>query len=320
MRLYIAFRLKQVAFEALKEASSRQKTTKRNAMDEEDWFVSELMMFSHLMTNRPEWRFREQADPTVAEAVARSKNDFLISYRHKESEDYAKRLSCELQELGYKVFYAGAVPELRLLDDEDLQKRLRAALHSSSVLAIIGSNDATGGEWVRWESETFDEDHWGRHLSIITKDLGPNDFALKEMRAFVTSAAIVYEEDDNAWENRTPSATTILCVALAREFFRVEMNFWQNCGVIPVEQRTRKLYRAMYDDLACKSLMFAMHWPDRDVSLSKVKSRYLREARAGGPTLRQRVVDRLSYIAGFLLLPVRIVALLVRKILGKEID
>lgn len=125
-----------------------------------------MSFFSHLMCSHLDFRFAEPPDPTVREAQARSVNDFFVSYRHHESEDYARRLVSELEALGYRVYFASAVPQLSSMNETQLFSTLRRALHSSSVLTIIGSSEAIGGEWVRRESETFDEGHWGRQVPI----------------------------------------------------------------------------------------------------------------------------------------------------------
>lgn len=264
---------------------------------EDDHLMSYMSLFTHLACPHPEFRFREPPHPSVREAQDRSVNDFFISYRHRESETYARDLANELEALGYRVYFAGAVPQLSSLDEEQLRKTLRQALHASSVLTIIGSNDALGGEWVRWESETFDEDHWGRQVPIITNETGPNSFALEHLRRFHTSAAIIYEEDKGAWESRKPSATTIFCMILVREFFRVELDFWHNCAKIPAEERPRAYLQALFDDRVCRMIMHAMiSWPSRDYSLAQVKRRYLKEAREGGPTMWRRILDVLGWL------------------------
>jgi hypothetical protein len=181
--------------------------------------VTYMSTFAHLASAHPDFRFAEPPEPSVREAQARSVNDFFISYRHREAEAYAHALIDELEALGYKVYFAGVVPQLSSMDDETLRDTLRFALHTSSVLTIIGSNDALGGEWVRWESDTFDGGHWGRQVSIITPEIGPDGYLLRGMRRYHDSAAIIYEEDQSVWEAQKPSPTTIFCMILVREFF-----------------------------------------------------------------------------------------------------
>lgn len=253
--------------------------------------MSYMSSFMHLACSRPDFRFNKLPDSSVRKAQDRSVNDFFISYRHHESESYARGLANELRAIGYRVYFAGEVPQLSSLNERQLRRALRRTLHTSSVLTIIGSKDALGGEWVRWETETFDENHWGRQASIITNELGPHSYALKLVRAFHTSATTVYEEDEDAWESRTPSATTIFCMILVREFFRVELDFWHRCAQVSVEDRPRAYFQALFDDLVCRVVMHAMNWPDRNYSLAQLKKRYLNEAREGGPTMWRRVLD-----------------------------
>jgi hypothetical protein len=255
----------------------------------EDSLITFMSSFLHLASAHLDFRFAEPPDPTVREAQARSTNDFFISYRHRESEDYARGLVNELEALGYRVYFAGAVPELALMDDTQLQSALRRALHTSSVLTIIGSNDALGGEWVRWESETFDEGHWGRQVPIITSEIGSDGQTLVLLRRFHTSAATIYEEDEGAWESRKPSATTIFCMVLVREFFRVELDFWHRCAHISAEDRPRAYIKALYDDKVCRVFMHAMLWPNREYSLAQLRKRYLKDARHRGPTIWRRL-------------------------------
>ncbi len=110
-------------------------------MASEDSLILYMSSFLHLACVHPDFRFAKPPDPTVKEAEARSVNDFFISYRHHESEDYARGLVSELEALGYQAYFAGAVPQLSSLDNTELHSALRGALHTSSVLTIIGSND-----------------------------------------------------------------------------------------------------------------------------------------------------------------------------------
>ncbi|MDB5284336.1 MAG: hypothetical protein JWO06_3411 [Bacteroidota bacterium] len=253
----------------------------------EDQLLSYMSFFRHLLCPHPDFQFRKPPPSDVKEAQSRSVYDFFISYRHQMSGGYAQTLSNELKEFGYQVYFAGQVPELESLDDELIREKLQSALHMSSVFVIIGNKNMFAGEWVAWEMETFYEDHWGRKVPIITEEMGSpitNDqslesLALKQIRQFDTSAAIIYEEDNDAWKNQKPSAITIFCLLLVREFYRVELEFWHNWSPMSANARYRLYLESMYKDRVCRYMMAAMLMPHPDYSLAQLKNRYLKEAR-----------------------------------------
>lgn len=236
--------------------------------------------FLHLLSPNPAALFREPPPSFVKAAQNRSVYDFFISYRHKMSQHYAQSLASELQEFGYKVYFAGQVLGL---EDDQLREELQTELHKSSVLAIVGNKDLLDGEWVRWEMDTFNEDHWGRRVPIITEEMGSpisnedslSDYVLKRLRKTDTSAAIIYEEDEDAWKNQKPSSTTLFCLLLVREFYRVELDYWHQWTPMSAEDRSRSYLETLFQDRVCRTIMLAMNRPNRDASLAKLKRRDL---------------------------------------------
>jgi hypothetical protein len=252
--------------------------------------------FTHLTCPHPDFQFSGPPPTSVKEAQDRIIYDFFISYRHKMSMTYADRIAAQLREFGYKVYFAGQV---LALEDEALQDKLRGELHRSSVLVIIGNKDFLNGEWVSWEMETFYEDHWGRKAPIITKEMGSPisedrswvDYQMHTLRRLDTSAAIIYEEDEGAWEKQEPSATTMFCLLLVREFYRVELAFWNRWTPMSVEKRSRLYLEALYQDQVCRTIMLAMNWPHRDYALNELKIRYLKDAREYKPGLWRKIIN-----------------------------
>lgn len=260
-----------------------------------DPLYSYMSTFRHLICARPDFQFREPPPSSVKVAQNRSVYDFFISYRHGFSKVYAEALAKELREFGYQVYFAG---EALGLEKTELRKKLRRELHRSSVLAIVGNKDMFDGDWVRWEMETFYENHWGKKVPVITEEMGSpisettlNDSHLKKIRLFDPAAAIIYEEDKNAWKEQKPSSITIFCLLLVREFYRVELEFWHQWSPMPVDKRTRLFFEGLYNDRVCRTIMTAMDWPDRDYSLVQLKRKYLKEAREGKFTLWDRIIN-----------------------------
>jgi len=251
-----------------------------------DPLISYMSNFSHLQCPYPDFQFRKPPPADVKEAQERSIFDFFISYRHSWSKAYAETLANELREFGYQVYFAGQVLGL---EDDQLRQTLRTELHKSSVLTIVGNkgmfDDYFG--WVRWEMETFYEGHWGRKAPVITEEMGSpisgdnslTDYALKNLRQFDTSAAIIYEEQEGAWENQKPSSITIFCLLLVREFYRVELKFWHEWSPMSAEKRYRLYLESLYQDRVCRTIMRAMLWHDPNYSLAQLKKKYLQEAR-----------------------------------------
>ena len=272
--------------------------------EEQVWFETEA--FSHLMSTKLDFLFRETPDPIILEVKERVVYDYFISYRHREAEEYAKRLSEELKASGYCVYFAGEIPALKSLDDQDLRAELKKRLHATSVLIIIGSNDAAGGDWVRWEMETFDENHWGRHAPLITDEIDNRvSFALPLHNLYHVSAVKLYEEVEGAWQRRHPSSLTILCLILVREFFRIEWDFWHNCEKIPADKRVIEYRRELLNDPVCNAVMFSMHFGDRDHSLQLLKNSELEKARKRREysAFTKAVIDGFFLLGLFLRLP-----------------
>lgn len=211
--------------------------------------------------------FDKPAGQDVHDAVARSTYDFFVSYRQQESEAYAARLADELLKLGYRVYHAG---RLSLPTDDVLTETLRHALHQSSVLIILGSADAFGGEWVRWEMETFEEGHWGRMVPLVTSATSDwNNLLIAGLRK--VHAVVLHEELEGAWEAQAPSPTTVLNLTLVREFLRVEFAYWMSCEATPREQRLDGYYDALAVDRVCCMLVNVMSLPDRRETLRRLQ-------------------------------------------------
>jgi hypothetical protein len=155
---------------------------------------------------------------------------------------------------------------------------LRAELQQSSVLVVVGSANAFDGDWVRWELEAFEEGHWGRMVPLITRDTSAENQTLMRGLRRVHSA-IVYEEGERAWEDQKVSAVTVLCLALAREFFRVELEFWQRCASIAPEKRVEVYYQTLAQNQICRALTVAMTFPERDVALQQMQAWGMAKAR-----------------------------------------
>jgi hypothetical protein len=239
--------------------------------------------FIHLLSSNPNARLKDPPPLSVKEAQNRAVYDFFISYRHDMSKTYAQMLADELKEFGYQVYFAG---EILGLEDEQLRAQLRKELRKSRILAIVGNKNMMKGEWVKWEMDTFFEDHDGRITPVITEDMGSPitndswvDYDLKTLRAVYFSAATIYEENEEAWKNQKPSSMTIFCLLLVREFYRVELEFWHKWSPMSDDERFRLYLESMYEDTVCRIIMTAMKWPHKDYSLAQLKSHYLKEAR-----------------------------------------
>jgi len=249
-------------------------------MDQLNFYMS---MFDHLRSVNPTFFFKEPPVPGVRQAQKRSIYDFFISYRHEISRVYAEKISNELKEFGYNVYFAGQVPEFESLNDEVvIREKLASAMHKSSVFVIIGNRNMLESEWVYWEMDTFYDNHFGRKVPIIADDMGSpidNDgsleqLALKNIRDWDLSAALIYEEGKDAWKNQKPSAMTIFCLLLVREFYRVELEFWHNWKPMNNEARTQAYLRSLYEDGLCNWIMAHTLGGDNDNSLADLKERY----------------------------------------------
>ncbi|WP_114938865.1 tetratricopeptide repeat protein [Mucilaginibacter endophyticus] len=251
----------------------------KNPLNMNNHVVFYLSNFFHLMCLYPDIQFLELPPPEVKASQDRTIYDYFISYRHKISAVYAHALWGELVQLGYRVYFAGEVPELSSMDDEQLKISLQQELHQSSVLIIMGSDEALEGDWVKWEMNTFSTGHWGRKIPLITNDLPAFNVSLRNIHRKDPSALFLYEEDHGAWEENKPSATTILCLILAREFFRVELQFWDSCAKIPAEKREQAFFDAIYFDKVCNTVMRFFFEKDRNSAISRLKAGYLKDLR-----------------------------------------
>jgi tetratricopeptide (TPR) repeat protein len=286
-----------------------------NPLDMNNNIVSYLSNFFHLMCPYPDTQFLQLAPSGVKLSQDRTIYDYFISYRHKISADYAQKVRDELVSLGYKVYFAGEVPELSLMDDEQLKNALQQELHRSSILIVMGSEEALGGEWVKWEMDTFSTDHWGRKIPLITNDLPAFNESLRNIHRKDPSALFMYEEDKGAWEENRPSSTTILCLILAREFFRVELQFWNGCSKIPTERREQSFFSAIYYDIICSAIMRLLFTNDCKTPVEKLKAGYLRDLRNYKKSSWRGIIDRL--IAHVLILPIMAIYFFINRLLAK---
>jgi hypothetical protein len=98
--------------------------------------------------------------------------DYFISYRHRESADYALALAKNLVDSGFSCF----LDRWNVSDRGELRPQLARGLRHSKVLIMIGTDEAFESEWVAWEVKTFSEYRRKQLIAIsIDNSLGRID-------------------------------------------------------------------------------------------------------------------------------------------------